>query len=649
MIVFDAQRNPIELGGRVGQGGEASVYKISNQENRLVKVYEPEPRPNYLGKLSWMVSHPPDNPTSEHQHASLAWPDGLLFDARKKLIGYQMPYIQHAVPLLEVYNPRRRAQVLPRFNRRYLLRTAHNLAAAVGALHRSGYVAGDLNESNVLVTPTALITIIDTDSFQVREEHAGGQLVHHCPVGKPEYIPPELQGKPLSEITRLPDHDSFGLAVLIFQLLMEGSHPFRAQWLAAGDPPPLETRIANGAYPYVAAPAFPVRPPNGAPGIETLHPALAELFRRCFVDGHLDPRWRPGPELWAKELEKAEKSLVCCAQGHYYFSHLAGCPYCGLGSKGAAARRPEPASARDDRPQPRRQPRQARPPYQQPKQGTTPAGKTNAGAAPNFSPFRFGNLYGSQPGFATVNPSGSGTTAFRAAGAQGVLRSRPVFPPGAVAAWARQRAYKSFLVGGGQGALIGVLPGILIALVNWFSGDALAWGLLVSIGGVLGGLLRGWKPGHKVATLIDRYIGWKIFFEALGMIVGAAAGWVPGMLFAWAVVPLILMVVLGIQAGRYLGGKLWQFGSVFGWERIWGVVSALGFGALGFGMAQLLGLLGLNAFGADLASGLLPFAQIDSWWWAVIWGMAGGLGGAISGGMAGILTDVIGRFSGLVD
>ena len=29
----------------------------------------------------------------------------------------------------------------------------------------------------------------------------------------------------------------FGLAILIFQLLMNGSHPFRAQWLNSGEPP----------------------------------------------------------------------------------------------------------------------------------------------------------------------------------------------------------------------------------------------------------------------------------------------------------------------------------------------------------------------------------------------------------------------------
>src|SRR5512133_3228445 len=253
MILYDLQGRAITLSDSVGHGGEATIYLVAGAVHRLAKIYEPQPRPNYLLKLAWMVEHPPINPTDALGHASLAWPDGLLYDSHHRLKGYTMPHIRHAVPLLEVFNPRRRAEVLPKFNRRYLHRTAHNLAAALSALHRSGYVAGDVNESNVLVTPTALVTIIDTDSFQVTEVRDGNQIVYPCPVGKPEYTPPELQGRSLIEVTRRPEHDNFGLAVLIFQLLMEGSHPFRAQWLGSGDPPPIETRIAKGYFPYARA------------------------------------------------------------------------------------------------------------------------------------------------------------------------------------------------------------------------------------------------------------------------------------------------------------------------------------------------------------------------------------------------------------
>ena len=53
-----------------------------------------------------------------------------------------------------------------------------------------------------------------------------------------------------------------GLAVLIYQLLMEGNHPFRAQWLGSGEPPPLEERIRLGCFPYRQTPVCPVAPPT---------------------------------------------------------------------------------------------------------------------------------------------------------------------------------------------------------------------------------------------------------------------------------------------------------------------------------------------------------------------------------------------------
>ncbi|RPI21357.1 MAG: hypothetical protein EHM70_25235, partial [Chloroflexota bacterium] len=218
MKVYNARREPVHLGRSIGQGGEATVYRVDGPDGLLAKIYTPAPRKSYTAKLTWMMAHPPENPTRALHHPSLAWPTGLVFDGQRRLAGYLMPHIEGAVPILEVFNPRRRAQVLPRFDQRYLFRTAHNLTATVAALHRSGYIAGDLNESNALVTPSALVTLIDVDSFQVQEQKDSRLTIHYCPVGKLEYTPPELQGKSLKEITRLPEHDNFALAVLIFQL-----------------------------------------------------------------------------------------------------------------------------------------------------------------------------------------------------------------------------------------------------------------------------------------------------------------------------------------------------------------------------------------------------------------------------------------------
>src|SRR5205814_1625917 len=98
-----------------------------------------------------------------------------------------------------------------------------------------------------LVSNTALVTLIDCDSMQVPGEDG---RVFRCPVGKPDYTPPELQSQDFSTVDRAPSADDFGLAVLVFLLLMEGVHPFQGVWLGTGDPPALEDNIAAGRCPY---------------------------------------------------------------------------------------------------------------------------------------------------------------------------------------------------------------------------------------------------------------------------------------------------------------------------------------------------------------------------------------------------------------
>src|SRR5262249_29345713 len=154
-------------------------------------------------KLAAMIAAPPRDPMTRTGHTSIAWPTARLLAAEDgRFIGYLMPRIDNAKLICEFYTPRFRAQQAPLFHYGYLMRTARNLAAAVVALHERGYIVGDLNESNLLVTNQALVSLVDTDSFQVRS----ADKLFRCPVGKSEYTPPELQGARFAEVTRGPEH-----------------------------------------------------------------------------------------------------------------------------------------------------------------------------------------------------------------------------------------------------------------------------------------------------------------------------------------------------------------------------------------------------------------------------------------------------------
>ena len=285
----------LNLSVSLGRGGEACIYTVPTDTDLVAKIYH-KPNNEQARKLEVMLAHPPENPTASLGHISIAWPIELLkaADGSDRTIGFLMPRIRGMRPIIDFYNPRTRRQHCPLFSYKYLLRTARNLAAGFAAFHNSGYCVGDVNESNILVSDTALVTVVDTDSFQVRDPD--NNVVYRCAVGKPEFTPPELQNKTFSQCDRAIAHDLFGLAVLIFQLLMEGTHPYSGIYQGVGEPPPYEARIASGHFTYSQKRRVPYVPTPIAPAWDIIHPGLRELFLRCFEEGHNNPLLRPSAQ-----------------------------------------------------------------------------------------------------------------------------------------------------------------------------------------------------------------------------------------------------------------------------------------------------------------------------------------------------------------
>jgi hypothetical protein len=303
----------ITTGPQLGAGGEGAVFDVVGQPAMVAKIYHAHRLDAALAaKVTAMVADPPDDETrAKFNHVSIAWPEAVLYNGNT-FMGYIMPKIPKSDDLYDLLQPQQRAQQHPTLNHRHLYRSARNFALAMAAIHRKGYVIGDVNFKNALFNDDALITVVDCDSMQVTDAQ---RVVHRCLVGIPEYTSPELQGQDFAKVDRSANNDAFGLAVLTFQLLMQGFHPFAGRPLP-GAPDVEQVHvycITKKIFPYVTNTQF--EPPQAAPPIGALPAVLQTLFSRAFTTSN-----RPTPKEWADTIEMIEARLVQCSNNpdHWY-------------------------------------------------------------------------------------------------------------------------------------------------------------------------------------------------------------------------------------------------------------------------------------------------------------------------------------------
>ncbi len=306
---------------KIGSGGEARILSVQDEPDLVAKIYHATTERTEM-KLKAMLANPPDQPST---HTAIAWPTDLLYQ-HGHLVGFLMPYVHNSDLIFNFYNPIQRKKLHPRFTWRYSHRTALNLVIAAEAIHLKGHVIGDVNESNFMVNEQALVTMVDTDSFQVIDNDGS---THRCLVGKPEYTPPELQGISFKKANRLMEHDNFGIAVLIFHLLMEGFHPFAGVLSTDKSVGRVDLYcIRQGLFPYHEDPG--IKPSPNAPPFHVLHPYIQAALTRSFVEGHEDPSKRLSAKDWKWVLKEAERDLVVCdkKKRHVYSKHTDKCPWC---------------------------------------------------------------------------------------------------------------------------------------------------------------------------------------------------------------------------------------------------------------------------------------------------------------------------------
>jgi DNA-binding helix-hairpin-helix protein with protein kinase domain len=225
MTVFDVSGAELRLGAVKFEGGEGSIYQHPANPQLVVKIYK-TPTPIRASKIEALVRI--GTQADDKLHKMSAWPQQHVFSKRGQdweHIGFVMRKVGGEA-IHSIYSPKERKVNYPEFTWLNLIHLAKNSAAAFHYIHSTGTVMGDVNESNFLVDPkTGVTSLIDCDSYQVTFEG----YIYRCPVGVGQWTPPELHGASFDQVDRTTNHDLFGLAVLIFQLLFIGRHPFSSQ------------------------------------------------------------------------------------------------------------------------------------------------------------------------------------------------------------------------------------------------------------------------------------------------------------------------------------------------------------------------------------------------------------------------------------
>ncbi len=322
-IFYNSDGDVIKLGRELGRGGEGTVFELADDGAQVAKIYHEPIDRDKAEKLGQMVAL-----KSEKLLKLAAWVTDTLHDTpHGKTIGFLMPRVSSATAIHELYNPRSRRRYFPEADWRFLLHAAANLARAFSVVHQHNHVIGDVNHGNVVIARDATVRLIDCDSYHLN----AAEKSYLCEVGVSTHTPPELQGHSLRDLERTANHDRFGLAVLIFQLLFMGRHPFSGAYLGAGDST-LESSIAARRFAFGddAADRQMKQPPGTLP-LAAVTPEIANLFRRAF----LEIENRPTAREWIEALaEQSENVRECAANtGHYYWQNLAKCPWCALEAK----------------------------------------------------------------------------------------------------------------------------------------------------------------------------------------------------------------------------------------------------------------------------------------------------------------------------
>ncbi|WP_019499945.1 hypothetical protein [Pseudanabaena sp. PCC 6802] len=219
-VYVNGKRIKLSPNRAIGKGGEAEVFDMGG--NKALKVFKQPDCPDYQGlpaeqqaardrlvthqtKLRSFPSHLPERAIA---------PEQLATDKQgKNIIGYTMPLLKGATPLLQYSN--RNFRTASGIANETVMSIFQDLHDTVSKLHAVKVTIGDFNDLNVLVLRDRAY-LIDVDSFQYDR--------FLCQMFTSRFVDPLLcdpaESRPVLQEAYNPDSDWYAFTVMLMQCLL---------------------------------------------------------------------------------------------------------------------------------------------------------------------------------------------------------------------------------------------------------------------------------------------------------------------------------------------------------------------------------------------------------------------------------------------
>ena len=331
-----------EFSTSLGKGASAEIFKEKiGGKYFAVKKYHSAANVDQDKLIAMRMSPPKElfRNFSGNDYPTFAWPLSLFrsVTGRDKgdLIGYVMPIIdEKASYTLEYFYDFNLSKELKNKNSTALsfkTEIISNLCGLIGDLHQTNGLFIDLKPQNIRVFEEAkIVSLLDCDGFSIFDPIKN--IKHPAKLVSTDYISPELNRTNLDPDLMNEAQDRYALAVIIFQMLNNGIHPF--QGILKQEIPNSATndqKAVLGLYPHSSR-----TDPRIAPRQQSVHQSFLDETQLLFDRAFLSQDQRPSAEEWKVHFDAvlSERLIVRCPDFPNDVEHMRfkdkGCPACYL-------------------------------------------------------------------------------------------------------------------------------------------------------------------------------------------------------------------------------------------------------------------------------------------------------------------------------